>query len=155
MTIAAGRIVAVGSPPDGVPVEDLGNVALIPGLVNAHTHLEFSDLAGPIGRPGIGMADWLRSVMKSRGTARLGGVSPVVQGLAESVRHGMTTIGEIAQPEYFTYLLHRTALRGDALLGIDRSESRTGGGGPGHSGGTCKMRDSPLPLRVGQSGSGV
>jgi cytosine/adenosine deaminase-related metal-dependent hydrolase len=121
VTIAAGRIVAVGDVADGVPVEDLGSVALLPGLVNAHTHLEFSDLAGPIGRQGMGMVDWLRSVVEHRAaktlvvppsggsagvppsdgspaTAKAGTTSAVVQGLAESVRHGVTTIGEIAQP---------------------------------------------------------
>ena len=98
VTIADGRIVAVGKPPDGVAVEDLGSVALVPGLVNAHTHLEFSDLAGPIGRPGIGMTDWLRLAIEYRAAAQAGPVSPVVQGLAESLRHGVTTIGEITQP---------------------------------------------------------
>ncbi len=116
VTISGGRIVAVGKPPDGVPVEDLGNVALLPGLVNAHTHLEFSDLAGPIGQQGIGMTDWLRLAIEQRSMARTGGVSPVVQGLSESVRHGVTTIGEIAQPEFFTYLYRRTRCEGTLFL---------------------------------------
>ena len=47
VTIADGRIVAVGTESTDAPVEDLGDVALIPGLVNAHTHLEFSDLDLP------------------------------------------------------------------------------------------------------------
>jgi formimidoylglutamate deiminase len=33
-----GRIAAVGPPPDDVEVEDLGEVAVMPGLVNAHSH---------------------------------------------------------------------------------------------------------------------
>lgn len=118
VTIAAGRIAAVGKPPDGMPVEDLGNVALLPGLVNAHTHLEFSDLPHPVGRRGIGMVDWLRSVIEHRAAlvvppghqraalvgdriaapAKAGTTSAIANGLAESIRHGVTTIGEIAQP---------------------------------------------------------
>lgn len=33
-----GRIAAVGPAPDGVEVENLGGVAVVPGLVNAHSH---------------------------------------------------------------------------------------------------------------------
>lgn len=36
---------------------DLGAVTLVPGLINAHTHLELSHLAGRIG-PGLGFAAW-------------------------------------------------------------------------------------------------
>ena len=46
---------------------DLGNVVLMPKLVNAHTHLEFSHLESPLGQKGIGFADWLRLVISHRG----------------------------------------------------------------------------------------
>ncbi len=116
VTISEGRIVAVGSPPRDVPSEDLGHAAIVPGLVNAHTHLEFSDLAGPIGRPGMGFVEWLGSVIEHRANLPPLGKgrsvkssdapahqdtligSSIAQGLRESVRHGVTTIGEIAQP---------------------------------------------------------
>ena len=58
-----GRIdVRRGGDPAAV---DLGDVALIPGLVNAHTHLEFSLLCEPIPTAGR-FTDWIRSVVKYR-----------------------------------------------------------------------------------------
>ncbi len=98
VTISQGRIVAVGSPPPDVPIEDLGHVAIMPGMVNAHTHLEFSDLAAPIGRPGMGLVEWLGRVVRHRANAPVLGRWCVEQGLRESIRHGVTTVGEIAQP---------------------------------------------------------
>ncbi len=44
---------------------DLGDVCLLPSLVNAHTHLEFSDLDHPIGAAN-GFADWIGSVVRHR-----------------------------------------------------------------------------------------
>jgi cytosine/adenosine deaminase-related metal-dependent hydrolase len=71
-------------------------------LVNAHTHLEFSDITEPIGRRGMGLVDWLRAVMEYRRrqtvAAGEGKRDAIEQGLTESLRHGVTTIGEIAQP---------------------------------------------------------
>lgn len=110
LTIGGERIVAVGSPAGARPfggtlgmshrweVEDLGNVAVLPGLVNAHSHLEFSDLSAPLGEPGMGFVDWVRHVMEFR-LSRPGGRA-VAQGLRESTRLGTTTLGEIAQPDW-------------------------------------------------------
>jgi cytosine/adenosine deaminase-related metal-dependent hydrolase len=98
VTIFQGRITAVGDPPRDLPIEDLGQAAILPGLVNAHTHLEFSNLAAPIGRQGMEFVAWLGSVVRQRTDAPVEGHSPVELGLRESAGQGVTTIGEIAQP---------------------------------------------------------
>ena len=98
VTIRGDRILAVGKQPLGDRPEDLGNVAVVPGLVNAHTHLEFSDLAGPLGEPGIDFVEWIRLIIEN--FRHRDGSSPEAlrRGLEESVRVGTTTLGEIAQP---------------------------------------------------------
>jgi len=45
--VEQGKISALHAADDGLATA-LGNVAVIPGLVNAHTHLEFSDLQEPL-----------------------------------------------------------------------------------------------------------
>ncbi len=97
VTIEGARIAAVGSRTAvGAPLEDLGSVALLPGLVNAHTHLDWSCLERPIGRPGMGFVDWIRAVMRQR--LEVPPQQPVGWGLDESVRRGTTMLGDIAQP---------------------------------------------------------
>jgi len=73
VTVGGGRILAVGQNTSGQPPRDLGDVALLPGLVNAHTHLEFSQLQQPLGQPGMGFADWIRCVIEWRRQAPSGG----------------------------------------------------------------------------------
>ena len=103
MAIQDGRIVAVGRSiaitSDAASLVDLGNVALLPGLINAHTHLEFSDLPAPLGTPGIGLVDWIGRLMEYRRTLDSAAVASAVRhGLSESVGHGTVALGEIAQP---------------------------------------------------------
>lgn len=102
--IAAGRITAVISRPEATAI-DLGNAAIIPGLVNAHTHLEFSDLPSPLG-PAGSFADWIRSVVHDRRGRTVPPGACVARGLAESARSGTTLLGEIASegwsPAVFT-----------------------------------------------------
>jgi cytosine/adenosine deaminase-related metal-dependent hydrolase len=106
VTIQDGKIVGVGRlPADGpgdMVVEDLGNAAILPGLVNAHTHLEFSDLAAPLGEPGMGFVDWVRRVIDYRRQSESQPDSAVEKGLQESVRCGTVALGEIAQPGWPT-----------------------------------------------------
>jgi cytosine/adenosine deaminase-related metal-dependent hydrolase len=101
VAIDGDRIVAVGSTTsptihDLLPMaRDLGNVAILPGLINAHTHLEFSDLLRPLGYAGIEFPVWIREVIAHRRqNASL--LEFCRLGFLKSMRLGVTTIGEIA-----------------------------------------------------------
>ena len=81
-----------------LPIIDLGRAAIIPGLVNAHTHLEFSDLEAPLGQPGIEFTEWISKVVQHRA-----GQHPAVskqfaiqRGLIELIESGVVAVGEIA-----------------------------------------------------------
>ncbi len=91
---ATGRIAAVHGKADP-RATDLGRVAILPGLVNAHTHLEFSDVESPLG-PRKPFTDWIRAVVKNRRGRTTNGDEAVRDGLAESAHAGTTLLGEIA-----------------------------------------------------------
>ena len=100
--IERGRVVAIGRRRPSGPVVDLEDAILLPGLVNAHTHLEFSDTAAPLDASG-GLPSWIERVVALR-RARSGDATDeaartraaIAAGLAESTREGVTAIGEIA-----------------------------------------------------------
>jgi aminodeoxyfutalosine deaminase len=62
-----GRIVALGRPDDGggAGVVDLGRSVVLPGLVNAHTHLELSYLRDAV-KPAERFLDWIDQLMARR-----------------------------------------------------------------------------------------
>ena len=96
VSLSGDRIVAVGRRAvDGAPIRDLGETILLPGFVNAHTHLEFSDLAGPLGQPRNPFVDWIRLVIAARARRDRSSLDAIAAGLAESLRRGVTTLGEI------------------------------------------------------------
>ncbi|WP_437186581.1 amidohydrolase family protein [Planctomicrobium sp. SH668] len=91
------------------PVADLGDVAIIPGLINAHTHLEFSDLNAPI-EPRHRFADWIQAVISQRRSQDLQPLESVSLGVAESAQRGTTSIAEIATSDWiFDYSLNQTS----------------------------------------------
>ncbi|MGE3275634.1 MAG: amidohydrolase family protein [Vicinamibacterales bacterium] len=66
-----GRIVAAGGadealPAGAGPAVDLGDVALLPGLVNAHTHLELSWLRDRV-PPAATFTGWIKQLFAARG----------------------------------------------------------------------------------------
>jgi cytosine/adenosine deaminase-related metal-dependent hydrolase len=104
VAIADGAIVAVGAgDPQLGPVADLGDVALMPGLVNAHTHLEFSGLTQPLGAAGMNLPAWIRIVIAERGRGAREPAAAIAAGLQESAAAGVTTIGEIATSPAASY----------------------------------------------------
>lgn len=67
---AGGRIVALGGPGDAAPnvsapMRDLGRVAVLPGLVNAHTHLELSWLRDRV-PPAASFIAWVTQLLAAR-----------------------------------------------------------------------------------------
>jgi cytosine/adenosine deaminase-related metal-dependent hydrolase len=95
--IARGRIVGLGRGRPPAPATACDDCIVLPGLVNAHTHLEFSDLPRPLDVTG-GLPAWIERVVSLR-RGRAPGAEPaaaVAAGLAESVREGVTSVGEIA-----------------------------------------------------------
>jgi cytosine/adenosine deaminase-related metal-dependent hydrolase len=96
VTIDDGRIVEVGTETYGKNVTDLGSVALLPGFVNAHTHLEFSYFDRPLGQPGMSLVDWIRLVIAERARNKQSTSASLARGLDESHRAGVTMIGDIS-----------------------------------------------------------
>ena len=73
VAVERGRVVAYGALgpagrrglADGAREVDLGNVAVLPGLVNAHTHLELSYLRDEV-PPASEFVTWIRGVIAAR-----------------------------------------------------------------------------------------
>lgn len=108
--IVGGRVAAIHTRHEPRAI-DLGNTALIPGLVNAHTHLEFSGLAAPLG-PAAPFPDWIQSVVTYRNTRTLGIAELVSTGWGESVANGVTALGEIATDDLIFGAAARCGFRG-------------------------------------------
>jgi cytosine/adenosine deaminase-related metal-dependent hydrolase len=76
-------------------IVDLGEQALVPGLINAHCHLDYTCLRGKI-PPQKSFADWIRSINAEK--AKLLPKDYLVsinEGFAEAKRFGTTTIADL------------------------------------------------------------
>jgi cytosine/adenosine deaminase-related metal-dependent hydrolase len=98
LLVAGGRIVAVGNEKGvarehaGASVEDYGDAVILPGLVNAHTHLELSGMR-PAPQPGR-FIDWLFAVAS---TPVVSAQRAANTGARESIAFGVTAVGDISR----------------------------------------------------------
>ena len=84
MRLDADRVVDAGGGRPPADAEDLGEVAILPGLVNAHTHLELSSLAGRV-PPAASLVEWIRRLMSERASAT-GGEIEIARAAERSLR---------------------------------------------------------------------
>lgn len=84
---------------------DLSDCVLVPGLVNAHAHLELSGMLGAL--PGhLGFGPWVRALMEDRAGRTLDSMSQdAMRGLRASLASGVTTIGDIASTDAMEALI--------------------------------------------------
>lgn len=102
VALTAGLIVAVGhgaAAPDARETRDLGDVVLLPGLVNAHTHLELSWLRGRV-PPAADFLTWVARLMDQRRSLEQPGDpvthEPMTVALAEMAATGTVAVGDIS-----------------------------------------------------------
>ncbi len=84
VSVSAGRVVAVGEGRAAGPETDLGDVALLPGLVNAHTHVELSWMAGLV-PPSASIDAWIGTLMGVRRAGPAGGDAEAVAAMTRAV----------------------------------------------------------------------
>ena len=91
-----GRIAYVGPRADAPPGEDrdLGDVVLLPGLVNAHTHLELTAFRGLL--EDLSFRDWIVALQaaKTAVMTRQAFLDSARLGIAEGLRAGVTTYAD-------------------------------------------------------------
>ncbi len=91
--VAIGPPESIGSVPEAHTI-DLQNEVVCPALVNAHAHLDLTNL-GPMACD-RGFEDWLGRIRDSRPKKSQEVSEAVEQGVAASIRGGVVAIGDIA-----------------------------------------------------------
>jgi len=90
---------------------DLGDCVLLPGLVNAHCHLDYTHMAGEIPPP-KSFTEWLKVIVSTKACWTLADYQKSwAEGAAMLLRTGTTTVADIeAVPELLPHAWHRTPL---------------------------------------------
>jgi 5-methylthioadenosine/S-adenosylhomocysteine deaminase len=97
--VAVGTRASISSIYPQVPVENFGRCAIIPGLVNCHSHLEITGMRGALDAVENDFYKWLISLTKLRGEV----LDPAdiedaaIAGAAEGARAGVTCFGDIGR----------------------------------------------------------
>src|SRR5262245_24746759 len=116
VSVHEGRIVAVGRRKDvvkahpGVEVRDLGEAVIVPGLVNAHTHVELSFMNGEPPTGGTYMT-WLRDLVARRpGTDTAAATEAATKAVEAMTARGTVAVGDVANGSWAAPLLARSGL---------------------------------------------
>jgi cytosine/adenosine deaminase-related metal-dependent hydrolase len=115
--IAGNRIRAVGLWADlqsetGEEIFDLGEVILLPGLVNAHCHLDYTNMAGELPPP-KSFTDWIPLITAAKAEWSYSEYAHSwLRGAHMLLRNGTTTVADIeAMPDLLPEVWDATPLR--------------------------------------------
>jgi cytosine/adenosine deaminase-related metal-dependent hydrolase len=121
VVVSANRVAAVGPWPQiqaQFPQRplDLGEAILLPGLVNAHCHLDYTGMTGLPPHPRF--SDWIKSLLALKAGASYSDYAAAwIQGASMLARTGTTTVADIeAVPELLPEVWSATPLRVASFL---------------------------------------
>jgi cytosine/adenosine deaminase-related metal-dependent hydrolase len=108
-----GQVVAVGegAGPRGHREVNLGARAILPGLVNAHTHLELSWMRARVA-PASRMPDWIRALMALRRDVHRDDPFAMAAAVGEVRRAGTSLVGDISNTLMSSHALAASPLGG-------------------------------------------
>ncbi|MGA2747252.1 MAG: amidohydrolase family protein [Verrucomicrobiota bacterium] len=123
------RVAALGrwrdlAPRAREPAVDLGEVILLPGLINAHCHLDYTDMIGL--PPQKEFPDWIKGLLALKAAAGYSDYAQAwLRGAAMLARTGTTTVADIeAVPELLPDVWSSTPLRVVSFLEMTSVRSR-------------------------------
>ena len=125
---ADGRIVRLGSGPAPEGAVDLGDAAVLPGLVNAHTHVELSWLEGRV-PPAASMHEWISAIVRTRRAATPGGrdteLAAARHAVSSMVATGTALVGDVSNSLMTPGMISEAGLGGVVfyeLLGFNAAD---------------------------------
>jgi cytosine/adenosine deaminase-related metal-dependent hydrolase len=108
VTVADDRVIAVGGASEPVPAVDvangdvvevqdvqLGRVAIMPGLVNAHTHIELSWMWGRV-PPRDSFVEWVSDLMALRASSTPDGTQAMTDAVVAMEECGTAAVADIS-----------------------------------------------------------
>jgi cytosine/adenosine deaminase-related metal-dependent hydrolase len=102
--VDVGRYLAI----QNSPIYDLGEAVLMPGLVNAHAHLDLTSIADSVQRTPK-FTDWIFQIVGKRTPSTIG--PSVREGVQQSLAGGATTVGDIDGTGNSAQILRDTPIR--------------------------------------------
>lgn len=128
VAVEGGRIVAVGPAAELGTGERFEGAAIVPGFVNAHTHLEYAVYAG-FG-DGLPFGPWITLHIERKANIGYAEMLDIARlGAAESLRSGITTVGDYSYAGAAAAACAELGLRAIVYLevfGTDAAEAMTG-----------------------------
>ena len=104
---------------------DLGEVILLPGLVNAHCHLDYTDMAGELPPPKT-FTDWIAAITVAKTAWSYSDYARSwLHGAHQLLKTGTTTVGDIeAMPDLLPEVWDATPLRVFSFLEMTGIKAR-------------------------------
>ena len=122
IAIEDGRIAAVGTAAELGEGERFPEAVIVPGFVNAHTHLEYAVYAG-FG-DGLSFGPWISTHVERKRRLDRADMEAIARlGAAECLRSGVTTVGDLAFSGASAHACAELGLRATVYLEVFGTEA--------------------------------